>query len=123
MSYSFLFSGLIGLPVLIAYWVGVVFLGKAGRDSTWWMMLVGLALSSLGTLVAPIALVVAPTMGAGFDDVIRFFPVISGVAGLGTLLFAIGFAIRAMRQARRRDRVEELEAVIEAQNEQLYRKG
>jgi hypothetical protein len=130
-------SGLIGIviwiPVFVGLWIGVVGLGKAGRGAAWWMMLGGLSSLSLGlvfTVLASFLLIQRTTvsLAAGGGAPAPTFGgtkviMVGGVGGLalGMLLFAIGFALHGLQARRSRERIEELEMLIEAQNEQLSR--
>lgn len=46
---------------------------------------------------------------------------ISGFSGLGSLLFYIGFAIHGMQASNGQKRISELEAIANAQDEELQR--
>ncbi len=119
-------GGLIGLPVLIAYWIGVVALRKSGSRPAWWCMLIGVSFSTLG-MISSVGFGVWMSFNmagtTGFSDYFIWFTVLSGLSGLGSLLFAIGFVLHALKLRRRGDRARELEAIVEAQNEQLSRQG
>ncbi|GAA5481565.1 hypothetical protein [Haloferula sargassicola] len=128
MLFGGLFGSLASLPVLIAYWVGVVAWAKAGRTPGWWCMLIGVMLSTLGMVLAVVSMfLVFPIMAPGpsapssFSHLAVWMTVTGGFSGLGSLLFAIGFAIHAFRARRVGDRVTDLETIIAAQNEQLSR--
>ncbi|MCH7228915.1 hypothetical protein [Haloferula sp. A504] len=130
-------SGLIGIvlwiPVLVGLWVGVIGLGKAGRGAAWWLMLVGisslclglvftvlgsfLAVQNISASIASSGATPPPTFG-GYQFILA-----GGIValGLGLLLFVIGFALHGFQARRSRERISELEMVIEAQNEQLAR--
>jgi hypothetical protein len=118
----YLFSGIFMLPVLIAQWVGVVKLAKHGRSGAWWCMVTGTVLTTLGPVlqIAGIFLLTlmetSPNMSA-YHDVIRF----GGFSGMGPLLFAIGFAIHAVRLSGMRERITELEMMHLAQATELER--
>lgn len=125
---------LIWLPVFIALWVGVIGLAKAGRGGAWWSMMCGLVLLTVG-IVAGIAgavigyqtvrVVSGPGGSGGPPPAFQIFQVVmvgaAISAGLGVLLFSIGFALHGFRTRRMRERITELEMVISAQNEQLTR--
>lgn len=130
-------SGLLGiviwLPVLVGLWVGVVGLGKAGRGVAWWMMLGGMSSVSLGLIVTVIgsfllfqnvsARMAGPGGGSspGVDSTTYIMMGGVGALGIGVLLFAIGFALHGFQARRSRERISDLEMLIEAQNEQLAR--
>lgn len=124
------FTGLIWLPILIGLWIGVIGLAKAGRGGSWWAMLSGVVLLSLGMVIGlvgsillaqRVAIAAGPSSGSSFawGELIAVGGVIS--FGLGTLLFAIGFSIHGFKARRFQGRITELEMVIQAQNEQLGR--
>lgn len=119
---------LIWLPVLIALWLGVIGLAKAGRGGAWWSMMVGLGMVCLGILAGVIGAVVmvrqagAPPGSSSRFEVMQIVAMVATAgAGLGVLLFSIGFAIHGFQSRRTRERVAELETVVSAQNEQLAR--
>ena len=121
------FGSLLALPVLVAYWVGVISLGKSGRNVAWWCMMIGMALSTLGMLGSLVSMGI---MFSGFrtgggvgstDSRMVLMMVISGIGGIGSLLFAIGFAMYGLKSRRASERTEELERVLEAQQEQISR--
>ena len=121
----------IWIPVFVALWLGVIGLAKAGRGGAWWSMLSGLVLLTLGLVVGVVGsiflfrMVGATPGGAGPGPTLQYVQIISiasAVAlGLGLLLFCIGFAMHGFRARRFRERIEELEMVVEAQQEQLSR--
>lgn len=122
------------VPVLIALWVGLVGLAKAGRGAAWWTMVSGMGLLSLG-LVAGIAGVflvmqaIEGMMGPGPGsagsspaEVAGYVTLAAALAiGTGMLLFGIGFALHGFQARRVRERIAELEMVVAAQNDQLSR--
>ena len=132
-------SGLIGvviwIPVLVALWIGVIGLGKAERRAAWWMMLGGLGLVCLGLVVSILGsfLMVqqlSASVGSGgamappgIDSGTFIIMGGAGAMGVGVLLYSIGFALHGFQARRVRERITELEMVIEAQNEQLSRAG
>jgi len=120
------FGFLFALPVLIAQWIGVIGLAKGGRTPAWWCMMVGTVLSTLGSILSLIImglLVGNALRSGGMESMLYFFMAIGGVSGLGSLLFAVGFAIHGLTARKLRARVEELESVLTAQGEQLSRRG
>lgn len=126
-----LLSVLIWIPVFVALWVGVIGLAKAGRGGAWWAMLSGLVLFTLGLVVVVVGSVLlsrvitgmsgGPPSTSSFEwmQVVVIASVVS--IGFGFLLFSIGFAMHGFRARRLRERIDELEMVVEAQNEQLSR--
>ena len=116
---------LFALPILIAQWFGVLGLGKVRRNAAWRFMVTGICCSALGGLTSAI------TTGLWFfavtsasDPLSRGFFLIyaaNGISGLGSLLFAIGFALHGLQAARTNQRISELEAIAAAQGEELNR--
>ena len=123
MSVGFGMVFLFGLPVLIAQWVGVIALGKAGRTGAWWSMLVGVTTSTLGTFGSVFATyLMAYFMGSGGSNQYMIgLWIVSGLSGLGSLLFMIGFALHGLKSKSLVERILELETVLTAQGEQLAR--
>ena len=113
------------LPILIAQWFGVFGLGKVKRNAAWRFMVTGICCSTLGGLTSTI------TTGLWFFAVtsasdplsLGFFLInaANGISGLGSLLFAIGFALYGWQRARTTQRVTELETIAAAQGEELNR--
>ncbi len=112
---------LFALPVLIAQWIGVVKLARAGRSGEWWCMLAGASLTTLG----PVLQTAAMFFLRNFDPAMEVFSMVLMAVGslstLGSLLFMIGFAIHAVRLSRIRDRITELEMMNLAQATELER--
>lgn len=125
---------LVWLPVFVALWFGVIGLAKAGRSGAWWSMLSGLVLMTLGIVGGIAGAVISyqtvrVVSGPGGSsapppafEVLQILVVGAAIAvGLGLLLFAIGFAVHGLKVRRLRERIDELDMVISAQNEQLAR--
>lgn len=129
MSSGFALAGLaplLFLPVIIAQWIGVLGLGKCGRDGPWWCMMIGTALGTLGILVNTALMIVMFTnvdslSAIGGDPFWKVAPFMasSGISGLGSLLFFVGFAIHGVLASRLVQRVEELETIAAAQGAEL----
>jgi len=124
MSYSFMGFGmfLFTLPVLIAQWVGILGLGKANRNGAWWCMMSGIGCSTLGTVgsILFMLLMMGGIMGGMAGGMVSVIAS-GGLTGLGSLLFAIGFAIHGLQASRAQNRIGELEAIATAQSEELHR--
>lgn len=125
MAGSFLGFGimLFSIPVLLGQWVGILGLGKMARNAAWWCMLAGISATTLGTLGHTLFAVLMAfnafsPMGGISNQLIPIY-VSSGLSGLGSLLFAIGFAIHGQQASRARQRITELEAIAAAQSEEL----
>lgn len=128
-------SGLIGvlfwLPVLVALWVGVAGLAKAGRGGAWWAMVSGMSLVSLGLVISVVGGILlvrsfaVARSGGGSPQMVEWmqYVAIGGAlaVGLGMLLFGVGFALHGFQARRMKQRIEELEMVVAAQNDQLSR--
>ncbi len=127
MSSSFLGFGalLFTLPILVGQWIGILGLGKSDRGPAWRLMLAGACLSTLGTIgsvlfVAVMMFGLSSTPGTLSSGVFSIL-ISGGFSGLGSLLFAIGFAIHGQQASKTRQRVTELEAIAAAQGEELNR--
>jgi hypothetical protein len=128
MSYSFLGYGtfLIALPILIAQWVGIIGLGKVSRNNAWWCMMSGIACSTLGVIGSTLFMILSiagmslESLG-GFSAATFSLIAMSSLSGLGSLLFAIGFALHGLQASRAQARIGELEAIAAAQGEELNR--
>ena len=121
MSGNFMGFGymLFYLPIVAGQWVGVLGLGKAERNRAWWLMMSGICCTTLGTIgsslfIALIALGQSPMTFGNFS-------LISAGTPLGSLLFAIGFAVYGLQASKARQRITELEAIAAAQGEELNR--
>jgi hypothetical protein len=114
---------LLSLPVLIGQWVGILGLRKTERNMAWWFMMVGICFTTLGLIIS-----------ATFFGLIEFGQSsllsspsfrtcstleLSGLCGLGSLLFAIGFAIHGQLASKGHQRICELESIAAAQSEEL----
>ncbi|MFC7337273.1 hypothetical protein ACFQY0_08810 [Haloferula chungangensis] len=120
------FGFLFALPVLIAQWVGVVALAKGGRNPAWWCMAAGTALTTIGSVLSLLIMVMMITNLSevgGMTSIISIYQIVAGFSGLGSLVFVIGFAMHGIRSKKILDRVEELESLIAAQGEQLNRQN
>lgn len=124
MSYGFMgFGFFLSLPILICQWVGVLALGKAARNGAWWWMMAGITCTTVGTIISITAMGLAM---AGMPLGTRIYlgggmMTIGGLAGLGSLLFTIGFALHGLRAAKSQERIAQLEAIAAAQSEELNR--
>jgi len=123
-------SFLVWLPILAAFWVGVVALGRSGQGGPWWSMLAGLVLATLGFVGNALWMVAGVTrllgregLEPGAEGWMMVMFGLSGVTNLGWLLFAVGFVLHALGIRRTRQRVAELEGIIAAQQEQISRSG
>lgn len=129
MTSSFMGLGvfIVCLPVLIGQWIGIIGLGKARKDGAWWCMVSGISCTTLGAISSVIFLGLLMTssfhVSSGFPSANYAFATVgaSGLSGLGSLLFAIGFAIHGQRAAKSQDRIAELEAIAAAQGAELNR--
>lgn len=113
---------LFALPILVGQWVGILGLGKANRNGAWWCMMSGIGCSTLGAIGSTIFMVLMMTgISSGISVGTVSMIASSGLSGLGSLLFAIGFAIHGLHASRAQQRIGELEAIATAQGEELNR--
>ncbi|GAA5482850.1 hypothetical protein [Haloferula sargassicola] len=118
MNSSLLATALGPLPMLVAYWVAVIFFGKSRKDPAWACMMVGVVMTTLSIFGWPVLIYVMDRGGGPRPWIIGLA---QGVSMLGSLLLAAGIAMRAVKLSRGSDRVRELELIIEAQNDELAR--
>ncbi|HEX7260847.1 MAG TPA: hypothetical protein VF258_03450 [Luteolibacter sp.] len=117
-------SLLFSLPVLIGQWIGILGLRKTGRNPAWWFTMVGICCSTLGLIVYAIFM---GLMASGQSHLLHSSSIevsifaCRGFSALGSLLFAIGFAVHGLRASRIHQRVTELEAIAAAQSDELDR--
>ena len=122
-TYAFQALSLVILPVMIGLWIGTMGLGKAKRDGAWWCMISGITLQSIIMLVH-LAITFGMMLSPDLFDPVNGFAFGIGtwaVSSLGSLLFAIGFALMGWKAARRSDRITELELMNLAQATELER--
>lgn len=118
ISGLFMLSSLVTLPVLVAQWVGILGLRHANKDGAWWTMAIGVALSTLGIVLYVGGMFLWSTLGGrGGGSFVMIAA--SSVPALGSLLFAIGFAMHGLRAARAAQRVQELEQLAAAMSEEI----
>jgi fumarate reductase subunit D len=111
------------VPIMIGFWIGVVGMGKAKRDAAWWWMIAGIGLQ---TAMALFYLFLQFGMANFFGTVDWINEFADGMgtwamSNLGSLVFAIGFALMGWKAARRSDRITELELMNLAQATELER--
>lgn len=109
------------LPILIAQWVGILGLGKAKHDTAWWCMMIGVCGTTLSTISSCVFM---GMLMAGFSSISGlgstfYFLIPSSLSGLGSLLFAIGFAIHGQQASKVDQRIAELETIANAQGAEL----
>jgi hypothetical protein len=116
-------TGLFGLVLIAGIWLGVIVLAKTGRTLSWWAMLIGLALSTLGTVLYAVfmAVVVSGFSRSSSSAVVHAttpnmaWAVAAGLcmigAVLGVVMFGVGFAMHAFQMARLARRAAELETL------------
>ena len=119
------FGLLMVLPILIGQWVGILGLGKTERNRAWGCMMAGTCCTTLGTIGY---IVFIGLMMSGHSSPMSSISLgaYSGIAssafsGIGSLLFAIGFAIHGQQSSKNQQRITELEAIAAAQGEELNR--
>ena len=125
MTSSFLGFGALffALPMLVCQWLGIFGLSKINRNASWWCMVVGAGASTLGSIGSSVFVVLMMMNLSSFGSSGGMLPIaaISGFSGLGSLLFYIGFAIHGMQASNGQKRISELEAIANAQDEELQR--
>src|SRR5690606_18435707 len=94
------FGFFIIIPLLIAQWVGIIGIGKWQRNKPWWTMTVGTGLATLSTILMVGFIIYSSGWLSGLTGSHRFggsvmmFMFASGaLSTLGSLLFAVGFAV------------------------------
>ena len=102
------------VPVLVAQWIGIVGLDRAGRSGAWRSMAAGVILSTLGFVTSFAG---AFLSGNGSEYLVLI--VIAAIPSLGSLLFAIGFAMHGLKAARSASRMQELEQLTAAMSEEI----
>ena len=114
------FFALLGLPMLIAQWIGVIAFRRGPRGASWVLMLCGVISNSL-TLVLPFLFILfsSRASGSGAYDWLMFIPGV--VVMFGSLLFFVGFALHGLKAARATERQAELEMLVAAMSEDLQR--
>jgi hypothetical protein len=117
ISGFFMLGTLVTLPVLVAQWVGILGLRHVGRSGAWWSMAAGVALSTLGfvTYFAG-AFFFSRGSGGGTEYLVL---IASAIPALGSLLFAIGFAMHGLKASRSASRMQELEQLTAAMSEEI----
>lgn len=124
MGISILGLGLLNLPLIVAQWLGLLAMRRRSKGGAWRCMMAGTLLSTLGWLLALIMMVMMTLLSGAFraPEWIGLWMMLTGSSqALGSLVFAVGFAIHGAGLKREADRVTELEMIIAAQNEQLAR--
>jgi len=123
MGISFLGMGLFNLPLLVAQWLGLLAMRRRSKAGAWRCMMAGTLLSTLGWLLTLIMMVMMMLSSLlQTSEWIGLWMMLTGSSqALGSLVFAVGFAIHGAGLKREADRVTELEMIIAAQNEQLAR--
>ncbi len=109
---------LVTLPVLVAQWVGILGLRHVGRSGAWWSMAAGVVLSTLG-FVTYFAGAFFFSRGSGIGSEYLVLIAMSAIPALGSLLFAIGFAMHGLKASRSASRMQELEQLTAAMSEEI----
>jgi len=116
------YLSLLGL-IVIAQWIGVYGLLKHGRNGSWWWMLAGTSVTTMGAVSLALIYVIGRFTGIPNWGEIHTI-LMTGYGYLppaGSLFFALGFAIHGSRLARHRERITELEMMNLAQATELER--
>ncbi len=123
-SSGFMWGYLVMLPVLIAQWVGVVGLRRAGKSGAWWSMATGTACSTIAPILSMLAMsLIFPRLSGSSTSVYGSISTLaiafSGLSMLGGLLFAIGFAMHGLKATRAASRMQDLEQLTAAMSEEI----
>lgn len=124
MSTSFMGFGMLflSLPILIGQWVGIMGLGRANRNGAWWCMFSGIGATTLGLIGSGILTGLLMSGLQTFSGTgMEYYLIPSGLSGLGSLLFAAGFAIHGQQASKVHQRNSELETIVAAQGEEISR--
>jgi len=112
----------LGLLVLGAQWTGVVALAKDGRTAAWWAMLAGTVLATVSTIGITYGYIQYYALGInpwGSLSVVGLASMMGSARSLGSLCFAIGFALHGLKGSRLANRVSELEQITAAQAQEI----
>lgn len=118
ISGLFMLGTLVTLPVLVAQWIGILGLRHVGKSGAWWSMAAGVVLSTLGFLTT-FAGAFFFNRGSGIGSEYLVLIAISAIPALGSLLFAIGFAMHGLKASRSASRMQELEQLTAAMSEEI----
>ncbi|MCW1923429.1 hypothetical protein OKA05_12765 [Luteolibacter arcticus] len=110
---------LIGLPVIIAHWVGIMGLRRGRRGVAWVLMVVGMTINSL-MLVLPFLYSLTGFQNLGWTGMAWVY-IPYAISTLGSLLFATGFALHGLGSARATERQGDLEQLVAAMSEEIDR--
>ena len=138
MTAAPMFGSLIGLVLLLGivtgFWIGLAGLWRAPRGAAWWLMAIGMLLSTIGPIVFAVGnfLMMQALMSFSGTSSSPTGPMIPPAATLltgvgiiaipaGLILFAIGFAIHGMKVARAQERIGELQQLTQAMDEEITR--
>lgn len=116
LSAYFILGSLVTLPVLVAQWVGILGLRHIGKSGAWWSMAVGVVLSTAGLVINIASRFFLHAVFGGADTL---FMVLASIPALGSLLFAIGFAMHGLKASRSASRMQELEQLTAAMSEEI----
>lgn len=138
MTAAPMFGSLIGLVLLLGivtgFWIGLAGLWRAQRGAVWWLMAIGMLLSTIGPIVFAVGnfLMMQALMSFSGTSSLPTGPKIPTSATLltgigiiaipvGLILFAIGFALHGMKAARAQERMGELQQLTQAMDEEITR--
>jgi hypothetical protein len=117
ISGYFMMGYLITLPVLVAEWIGILGLRHGGKSGAWCSMAAGVALSTLGVITS-FASTFLLRGGWGNQEFLMMIAFMA-IPALGSLLFAIGFAMHGLKASRAASRMQELEQLTTAMSEEI----
>lgn len=116
VSGFFMLGTLVTLPVLVAQWIGIHGLRHVGKNGAWWSMATGAVLSTCGFVIS----VASPWfLHLAYGDPQILILAIAAIPALGSLLFAIGFAMHGLKASRSASRMQELEQLTAAMSEEI----
>ncbi|HVJ45149.1 MAG TPA: hypothetical protein VM511_02110, partial [Luteolibacter sp.] len=119
---TLVFLTLVAIPVSVCQWIGVIGLRKTGLKTERVLMLIGVLLSTAGMLAQSGHILHYSIARSFYSDWWMELKVIVGaVSALGSLSFAIGFALHGTRNSRITQRTTELEMMNLAQATELER--
>jgi hypothetical protein len=103
------------LLIFVAQWTGILALRRSSRGFPWILMIAGVSIGSLMVFWPFIADLLSFEMHLSWS----YLPGL--ISTLGSMLFAVGFAIHGLRSARATERQAELELLVAAMAEDLQR--
>lgn len=109
------------LVVLGAAWTGVAALRKSTKASGSKVMFVGCTLATVGLLLAIVFGVISMSGSLGSSGFFMVAQILNLLIPLGFVVFIVGFALHGLQVRGIVERMAELEAIVNAQQEHLSR--